>query len=110
MSFKFKPEDFDLLTVPVSSDAIADRANTLLEKHVAGLPRWGGIDRGSGPIVLTESVQLVDTHTARLWDIEPIKHECERHEPEIRNNGMVNLDNNYCRTCGVKLVARWEAE
>lgn len=117
-SFKFKPEDFiEYETTPVTGssrrtiDWMADKANALLQAHLATLPRvYGMINESYANAFDSIKNSQFNTHTALLWGITEIeKKECE-HAPIFINktDSKMLLQNMSCGKCGVKLKAKWE--
>ncbi len=86
-SFKFKPEDFFMITTEPDEDdyvkivghlapLVADKANTLLEKHLATLPRvYGRVDDGIVNSIWIRDNEFATTHQALLWDVREIKND-----------------------------------
>lgn len=68
---KFKPEDF--LIIGVDPKEVADKANNILQSHIATLPRVYGwkstMNKWSWSDV---NLPILDSHTALLWGIEPL--------------------------------------
>lgn len=97
---KFKPEDFKWLhTHSFKLSDVSDQANSLLQAHIATLPKVYG--QNIGGAVWTMPPHDSNTHTALLWDIEEIeKKEC-KHLPW-------DFEHPVCIHCGVKLKAKWE--
>lgn len=93
MTFRYKPEDFIEITRSVElwamPNKIADHANALLEKHVAGLHKVTGLVYiDPKRFILDTTPNECDTHTAIIWSIEPIKRECEKPLEEIKIDGL----------------------
>lgn len=116
MSFKFKPEDFDLDLTENGHKEAAAQANLALQTHLATLPRvYGSIEKtisdsvpGSTPQwrwcnKMSQSQQ--DTHQGILWGITEIEKNCE-HVPSPHWE-MLNQES-ICQHCGVKLKVKWE--
>lgn len=98
MIFKFKPSDFKDI---VLLDDMARHANELLAAHVRKLPKlYGCYDEGFW--AYGEDRNDKDTSLAIIWSIEPIKQECEEHEPNIGG------PNPRCIHCAAPLRAKWE--
>lgn len=108
----FKPEDFEFeCSLSVLSDAhiikkITRIANAKLRAHVESLPAVRGVIEHTEYRFdnCVDENRTPATHTARLWDVQPIKKSCAEHEPI---NGPLENDW-HCARCGKKLKAKWE--
>lgn len=108
----FKPEDFigaDLTINP--EETSARQANAKLSAALEAAPRvYAGISRTTW----TDETWNSDKFTARLFNIEEIKKECEKHEPKYIESYTRNSDerlfDTVCKHCGVELIAEWRAK
>lgn len=124
MSFRFRPEHFEILymrhvwrEMPNTPELYATQANYLLDKHVATLPEIGGrIDLQFGtPSVWTPLGHDEDqVMRARLWGVEEIKpKKCEHGRLRTLTCKHTGDETAYgaeaiCDHCGKRLVAKWE--
>ncbi len=111
----FKREDFQGL---LDFGACAEVANSLLDAHLATLPKVIGYRDGELNFVgFTEITPFIASTKkyelqALLWDVKPIeKKECE-HEPigettTIKNSFDEMQIKLQCAFCGIKLKATW---
>ena len=111
----FTPEDFEGMitaTVGNSIDNIVERANSILQSRLLdkgvvvynkafGINWRADVENGNG---VKLGPQEDDMWKALLICVEPIEKKCLKHEPHRIIEDIV------CTHCGVKLVARWEAE
>lgn len=103
--FKFTPEMFSKIEdVYVRHDA-ADDAQAALDKHLDGLVTVIGFDDADGHFFGTpKDSQGRDTHTAVLFNLEPIKKPKCKHEPDYeRRPGTI-----YCKKCTARLAIDWK--
>lgn len=78
--FRFKPEDgFTINPQNPHSDRYIsiDRANALLEAHEKTLPSVFSCPQSNDLEFWGKKQEKADTHTALLWNIEPIERERE---------------------------------
>ena len=121
MIYVFKPEFFKQHLGNVSPEEI-DFLVRITNQHIKenGKVVTGNVGDVNNPDLFSSKGCLGDTHTAILINIEPIKKECLKHEPENivqtfhSRQGMgayytLNLKPK-CKHCGVELVAEWKAK
>lgn len=98
---EFKSEEFWML----HQDSAATYAQTKFDE-------WFKTNIESAPVVYGPSSHWQnwntekghkDTHTARLIDIQEIKKECVKHEPEVNAFNMFR-----CKHCKVELIAEFK--
>ena len=115
--FRFKSEDFrntgstQLIYYNYTPEAAvlcseaADRANQILDEHLAKCPVVYGYLDGATLSDVTEFKYEGADHKAVLFNIEELMKEPCKHEPKWV--GHPHLSD--CKHCGIKLKATWEA-
>lgn len=115
MKFEFKPEDFSgVWAYPdrLEKEAIAARANGLLNAHLGTLPRVHGFREAEYKTWHFSSNGFIGdsgTHTALLWGIEPINKEpCPHEKHWLSYDEKTDLFD--CGHCGARLkrIVTWE--
>lgn len=116
MSFRFKPEDFEGMRghyQKEQQEQWCERANQLLDAHIATLPEvfqaehgmnWWDRDEVNPP-----------GRRARLWDVEEIAPKKCEHFNLAHSDDSLYLRMDFegyllgkCNDCGRKLKAKWE--
>lgn len=109
--FKFTPEMFfkNQHADHIDIYEAASLAQAALDKHIESLPAVF-VKYSRKQWWASQEPLLDDTHTAVLFNLEPIeKAECEHEELcQLSYTGKWSAVWGICKTCGVKLKATWE--
>ena len=109
----FKPEDFKTDYPNLTCNDVANIANNKLKKLMESWPVvYANKTHGGNYEEWFKDPYPGHEVIARLAFIEPIKRECEKHEPDPLNP-IIAWHNTqgatviFCRHCGVSLEATW---
>lgn len=103
----FTPEDFEDWNTREISEQISQATNAKLEKALGPVVCYNISETTSPVFEVSKRQDKLHTHKARLFDIQEIVKEPCNHTPYRLAQPKEEW---RCGTCGVTLVARWEAE
>lgn len=108
MKLEFKPEMFTLMTgESTDSERSAKEANEIFNKWLKDATVVYGHEHNGQMHFFTDPDKATDTHKALLINIESIVKESCKHEPYPESH----VDKaNFCKHCGVELIAEWKAK
>lgn len=109
---EFEPDYFEMQKF--STKQIAAFAQTKFDDwfkaNIESAPLVHGFYDCRGAVFSETKFNTHQTHTARLIDIQEIKRECVRHEPEhIFIGPETGKWSTKCKHCHVELIADWRA-
>ncbi len=110
----FKPDDFDFILDKDWRDYASYYANKKLEQHLGPVvygstyqDEWHLEQKATKDMAAVPSNFKESVWTALLFNIQPIKRECE-HDAMIGFFSKYQKLEHACPDCGKRLQARWE--